>query len=86
MSGNWQADKELARALLSDRGTRRRLLGFGLALALVMMVLGLWVLDGWLEESLWRFGLWWGACGLISLWLVLFALYDALVSIRESRK
>lgn len=86
MSGNWQADKELASAMLTDRATRRRLLGAGLLLILAMMGLGLWVLAEWLVEAWWRFALWWGGCGLLTIWVLLFALYDALMSIRESRK
>lgn len=86
MKEHWQADKELARAILADRGMRRRMLAAGLVIALAMVVLGLWVIPGWLEQEWWRFALWWGGCGLVTVWLLLFALYDALVSLREGRK
>ena len=85
MSGDWQADKAVAQAILSSRGLRRKALAVSLVIALGLIVLGLWVIDDWLEEAAWRFLLWWGACGLVTLWVLLFAFYDALKSIQESK-
>jgi len=86
MNGDWQADKAVARAILMDRGLRRRVLAVSLVLAVALLAIGLWVIDGWLEQAWWLFALWWGGCGLVTLWVLLFALYDALMAIRESRK
>ena len=85
MKGDWEADKMVARAILSDRGLRRKALAISLMIALGFIVLGLWVIDGWLADAVWRFLLWWGACGLVTLWLLMFALYDALMSIQEEK-
>lgn len=86
MSKQWQAHKALARAILADQGQRRRLLAPGGAVVLGMTALGLWLIDGWLEREWLRFVLWWGVCGLMTLWLLLFALYEVLLGIRDSRK
>jgi len=86
MSGDWQADKAVAQAILLDRRLRRKALAISLLLAVSLLALGLWVIDGWLEAALWRFLIWWGGCGLVTLWVLLFALYDALMAIRESRQ
>lgn len=83
---HWQNDKQVARAILADRQTRRRWLAGFLMLALGQFVLGLWVVDDWLAGGAWRFLLWWSACGVVTLWLMLFALYDALMVIREEKK
>ena len=81
----WEMDKAAAAALLADRTRRRRVLG-GFALALLgMLALGLWGIDGWLTESLMRFAVYWGLCGLGCLFVMLFAVFDALASIREIR-
>ena len=57
-----------------------------LVFVLVLLALGLWVIDDWLAGSLWWFLLWWSGCALITCVLMLFALYDALASVREERE
>ena len=86
MKGDWQADKAVAKAILSDRGMRRKALAVSLILDLALLSTGLWVIDGWLAEGPVRFLLWWGACGLVTIWVLLFALYDALMSIQEVKR
>ena len=81
----WEMDKAAAAALLADRGRRRRALGGFAAAMLAMLALGLWGIDGWLEKSLLRFTLYWCGCGVLSLFVMLFALFDALAVIREER-
>ncbi|MCX8497637.1 MAG: hypothetical protein ORN51_15765 [Akkermansiaceae bacterium] len=84
-NGSWSASSDLARAILYDRTERRKWL-FGMALVpLAMLVIGLWVIDGWLWDSVWRVVIWWGACALVTVFSLLFALYDALAVIREER-
>jgi len=81
----WDVNKAAAAGILGDRDQRRRVLA-GFALAMMGMVaLGMWGIDGWLRGSIWRFGLYWGACGLLCLFVMLFALFDALAVIREER-
>ena len=75
----------IARAILHDRAARRKMLSQMLMVALGLMAVGLWGLNGWLEASVLRFALWWGACGLITVFVMLFALYDALAVLREER-
>lgn len=82
----WAVNKGIAEAILSDRGQRRNVLG-GFAFAMLgMLALGLWVIDDWLKESILRFGLYWGACGLLCLFVLLFALFDMLATIKEERE
>lgn len=49
------------------------------------MVVGLWVIDGWLGEDAVKFLVWWGICAVLAGVLLLFALYDALAVVREER-
>ncbi|MBM3862743.1 MAG: hypothetical protein FJ385_02145 [Verrucomicrobia bacterium] len=84
-SGHWRRSKDLARAILADR-TERRLWMFRVALVpLLMLAAGLWWIDGWLMQSAVRFLAWWGFCGLGTLVLLMFAIFDALCVIREER-
>jgi len=84
-TGNWSASSDLARAILYYRTERRKWL-FGIALVpLGMLVIGLWVIEAWLWESVWRVLFWWGGCAFITVFSLLFALYDALAVIREER-
>lgn len=76
----------IARAILRDRVARRRVLAQMLMVALGLMAIGLWVIGGWLQESVLRFALWWGACAVITVVVMLFALYDALAVVREERE
>jgi peptidoglycan biosynthesis protein MviN/MurJ (putative lipid II flippase) len=75
----------IARGILRDRATRRKWLSQCLMLALGLMAVGLWLINGWLQQSVLRFALWWGAVGLITVFVMLFALYDALAVFREER-
>lgn len=81
----WDDSKLVARAVLHDRTARRRIIGRMLMTALLLMAGGLWLVDGWLEKNPWFFLFWWGGCALLTCVVVLFALYDALVVIREER-
>lgn len=81
----WDDSKLIARAILHDREARRKFIARLLAVDLAVMAAGLWLVDGWLSENLWCFVIWWAACGLLTLLMMLFALYDALAVIREER-
>jgi hypothetical protein len=82
---DWQDSARLAKAILHDRKLRRRWLARFLMLPLAMMAAGLWLIDGWLAESPWRFLLWWAGCAVATTVVMIFALYDALAVIREER-
>ncbi|MCF7734234.1 MAG: hypothetical protein K9N23_21305 [Akkermansiaceae bacterium] len=82
---SWAVNKGLAREILNHRGDRRRLMARVLMGVLGFMVGGLWVLDGWLMASVWRFLIWWGGCAVFTCLLLLLALYDLLAVIREER-
>ncbi len=81
----WTDSKLLARAILRDRVARRKVIGRMLMFALLMMAAGLWLINGWLAQSVWYFLLWWAGCAGVVLLVMLFALYDALAVIREER-
>lgn len=83
--GDWQSSKGIAKAILHDRRMRRRWLGRLLMLTIGWMAAGLWVIDGWLEEEAWRFLAWWGACAVLTIVLLMFALHDALAVVKEER-
>jgi uncharacterized protein (DUF983 family) len=75
----------IARAILHDRASRRKIIARLLMLALGLMAVGLWLVDGLLAKSPWMFLLWWGGCALVTCLVLMFALYDALAVIREER-
>ncbi len=83
---NWQSSKGLAKSILHDRPARRRAMGRSVALLLGMFAIGLWGIDGWLKAELMRFVLWWGACGFLAIFVMLFGLYDVMRVIREERE
>lgn len=83
---DWQSSKGLARSILHDRPARRRAMGRSVALLLAMFAIGLWGIDGWLKAELMRFVLWWGACGFLAIFVMLFGLYDVMRVIREERE
>lgn len=88
MSGtgsDWESSKGIAKAILRDRGMRRKWLARWLLLTVGWMAVGLWVLDGWLAGNVWKFVAWWGVCFGLACVLVVFALYDALAVVREER-
>ncbi len=84
-AGDWELSKALARAILHDRGQRRKWLGRWLLLTVAWMAVGLWVLDGLLSRNALMFVLWWVFCFFLAGVLVLFALYDVLAVMREER-
>lgn len=83
---SWQSNKGVAKGILHDRAMRRRVLTRCLILLLAIFAIGLWGIDEWLRGNIWRFFLWWAGCGLLSLFIVCFALYDAMRVIREERE
>ncbi|MDE0835855.1 MAG: hypothetical protein OSA84_05830 [Akkermansiaceae bacterium] len=88
MSGtgsDWESSKGIAKAILYDRGMRRKWLGRWLMVTIGWMAVGLWVIDGWLGDQAWRFFVWWGVCAVLACVLMIFALYDALAVMREER-
>ena len=85
-TGQWDVNKGIAEAILRDRMQRRKVLSFFAFLLMGMFALGLWGIEGWLLQSPWRFGLYWGACALLALFVMLFALFDALSVIKEERE
>jgi hypothetical protein len=86
MRDQWEADKAVAGGILADRRSRRKALGGFASVMLGMFALGLWGIDGWLKESPLRFGLYWAVCGLLCLFVMAFALLDALAVIKEERE
>lgn len=81
----WKDSKLIARAILHDRASRRKIIARLLMLALGLMAVGLWLVDGLLAKSPWMFLLWWGGCAMVTCLVLMFALYDALAVIREER-
>lgn len=56
-----------------------------LALVMIVFSAGLWLIDGWLAENIFRYALWWGLCALLTLLLMISAVYDAVKVLREER-
>lgn len=50
---------------------------------LLLVVVGTWVISDWLDDSVWRFGIFWGIVTVYVLLVLLLCLYDMLRSIKE---
>ena len=88
MSGtpsDWESSKGIAKAILHDRGMRRKWMARWLFVTIAWMATGLWILDGWLGESALRFMIWWGICAALAIVMMVFALYDSVAVFREER-
>jgi hypothetical protein len=83
---DWKVSKALAAGILADRRLRRRALTSAASLLLGMFALGLWGIDGWLGESLWRFGGYWLLCAGLAFFVLLFAVFDLLATLKEERE
>ena len=81
----WKDSKRLAHGILHDRSERRKWLAWMLMVPIAMIALGLWVFNGWIDQSPLRMLVWWGACALSTVIVMIFALYDALAVVREER-
>jgi len=81
---DWDSSKSIAKSMLLDRVTRRKMLSYWLLVVLAWIAVGMWVIDGWLADSAMRFLIWWGVCMMLTLMLILFALYDALRVLKEN--
>ena len=86
-ASRWSENKGLARAILHDRTMRRRVINRFLLLLLTVFALGLWGIDGWLQEKghIWRFVIYWSGCGALGLFVMILGVYDACAVIREER-
>lgn len=82
---NGSADRRMAKAILGNRRLRRLWLARSLMVVLVQLGLGLWAIEPWLAQRPVMFLLWWLACAVVAVWVIVFALYDALMVIREER-
>ncbi|MFT7304692.1 MAG: fatty acid desaturase [Akkermansiaceae bacterium] len=85
-SGWWQMSLAIAAVTLGDRAKRRKFITGLLFFILGYFALGNWPLNSWLSQGLWRMLIYWGFLGVLCLFLVLFALFDALAAIGEERK
>jgi polyferredoxin len=84
-ASRWSENKGLARAILHDRTMRRRVMSRFLLLLIFVFALGLWGIPDWLNANIWRFFLYWAACGALTLFILIFAVFDACAVIREER-
>jgi len=73
----------LAKMILHSREMRRKML-FQLIIFLVLFVgVGAWPLADWLSTNIWIFLTWWGVCMLYGMMVILLAIYDMLMVMRE---
>ena len=83
---SWEDNKLIAMAILGDRAMRRKVLGGAAVAMLAWMAVGIWVIHGWLMESMWRFIIYWALCAGLTFFVMIFALFDMLTAIREERE
>ena len=82
----WQMSRAIAAVTLADRKKRRQCITGLLIFVIAYFALGYWGIDSWLAKGLWRMLFFWGGMVLMLLFLLLFALFDALAAIGEERK
>jgi len=82
---DWNSSKGIAKAILQDRGMRRKWIARFLITTVVWLTVGTWLIDDWLGEAAVRFLIWWGVCAVLALVLMIFALYDSVTVFREER-
>jgi formate-dependent nitrite reductase membrane component NrfD len=75
------------RGLLRDPKMRRIMMAISIALAAILLVIGLTGLRSWLapHEHPWRFILFWISCGWITVTALLLALFDLLLTRAQDR-
>lgn len=83
---DWESSKGIAKAILRDRTQRRMWMQRWILATVGWMVVGLWVIDGWLGESSLRFIIWWGICGVMAVILMVSSLYDSVSVMSEERE
>lgn len=84
-NSQWEIDKAVAAGILADRSKRRKYLGIFASAMIAMVLAGLYWVDGWLAESLMRFAIYWLVCAGLCLFVMLFALFDALSVLKEEK-
>jgi len=82
----WLASKAIAQVTLGDRKRRRQFMTGLLALIVGLFTMGVWPLESWLGEGLWRFLFYWGGSIFLCLFLLLMAVYDALSVVGEEKR
>lgn len=87
MNGSdWESSKGIAKAILRDRKQRRWWVLRLMMVTVGWMAVGLWVIDGWLGGSAWRFLIWWGICGVMAVMMMIFSVYDSIAVVQEERE
>lgn len=76
----------LARAILDDRDTRRKWLLGMTAVLVVGFFLGAVPFAAWLEERPWLFIGFWIACAWLTITVLVLALFDMVLVVREGRR
>lgn len=78
-----QTCTHIARGILHDRKLRRKMIMQLAIFMLVLVVVGNWLIAGWLEDDVWRFGIYWGIVTVYVILVFLLCIYDLLRAIKE---
>lgn len=76
----------LARGVLHDRVLRRKMMGQLLLMLVILVALGAWGIDKWLEKSVLWFSIYWGLVMLYALLIILLCFYDMLAISSDNKK
>ena len=69
----------IAKGLIRSQDTRRQIMFYALVVAMLLLLAGGTFLQGWLRETVWLLVAWWSACGALTLFAALLAIFDLLV-------
>lgn len=73
----------VARGILDSRSLRRKMMLQLLIILVLLIALGTWMIDSWLDDSPALFLLFWGGVAVFVVMLSLFCIYDMLKAWKE---
>ncbi len=76
----------LARGILHEKELRRKMMTQLVIFLVLAVVVGNWIIGGWLEKHIVWFGLFWGGIFIYTVLLMLLCLYDMLMVKKDLRK
>ena len=83
VSGAMSFSFSAAKVILRTRDLRRKLAFRIMVVILILFSLGVFVIDGWLDQHIWPFTIYWFVVFLLTSCVMFIALYDALRVVKE---
>lgn len=75
----------LAKGIIRDMTLRRKMTTQLVIFMLILVAVGHWVIDDWLQGGVIRFAVFWGGITLLVLFILLMAVYDLLKVMQDNK-